>query len=301
MKLKESHTCPRFLQKEVFKVDTKRAQELGIDDFEDSIHSSFGRFCSHTPNTMTFAMLCGRCEQCLSQNGEDQFRKDILPFVFCTSDKIHTVACDKALYSFCLAIVFRSFVHGWLLGYSNFSEIYSLLVACRQHILSLPVNSSDTEVVSSPQILHGASPIKPVEVFLYINPIKLHIANSRLFPLAASMVSGFGPVYLITPLSTEPNSNGIVCHAFVDRLAPCSIVVPFSPAQGGSLDASFRINPNGGNYQVLPDTSRWKTIPPGLLQVFSNHAIGIAKQNQQVLSGMKTTKKDSKNADSFSY
>lgn len=92
MKLKESHTCPRFLQKEVFKVDTKRAQELGIDDFEDSIHSSFGRFCSHTPKTMTFAILCGRCEQCLSQNGEDQFRKDILPFVFCTSDKIHTVA-----------------------------------------------------------------------------------------------------------------------------------------------------------------------------------------------------------------
>jgi len=62
------------------------------------------------------------------------------------------------------------------------------LVACRQHILSLPVNSSDTEVVSSPQILHGASPIKAVEVFLYIN---LHVANSRLFPLAASMVSGF--------------------------------------------------------------------------------------------------------------
>lgn len=165
---------------------------------------------------------------------------------------------DRALYSLCLGIVFRSYVHGWLLGYSNFSEIYSLLVACRQHLLSLPVNSSDTEVVSSPQILHGISPIKPVEVFLYINPIKLHIANSRLFPLAASMVSGFGPVYLTTPLSTEPKSNGIVCHALVVRLALCSIVVPFSPAQGDSLAANFRINPSGGNYQVLPDTSRWE-------------------------------------------
>ena len=82
-------------------------------------------------------------------------------------------------------------------------------------------------------------------------------------------------------------------------LAPCSIVVPFSPAQGGSLDANFHINPSGGNYQVLPDTSRRKTIPPGLLQVFSKHPIGIAKQSQQVLSGMKTTKKDSNHADSL--
>ena len=77
--------------------------------------------------------------------------------------------------------------------------------------------------------------------------------NAWNFPLAASMVSGFGPVYLTTPLSTEPKSNGIVCHALVVRLAPCSIVVPFSPAQGDSLAANFRINPSGGNYQVLPN------------------------------------------------
>ena len=132
------------------------------------------------------------------------------------------------------------YIHSWLLVGSTFCHY-------------LHVNSSDTEVVSSPQILHGASPIKSVEVFLCINPIKLHVANSRLFPLAASMVSGFGPVYLTTPLSTEPKSNGIVCHALVVRLAPCSIVVPFSPAQGDSLAANFRINPSGGNYQVLPN------------------------------------------------
>jgi len=61
----------------------------------------------------------------------------------------------------------------------------------------------------------------------------------------------------------------------------------------------FRINPSGGDYQVLPDISRWETIPTGLLQVFVDFALSLAKQYQQVQSGLKTTKKDSKKADAF--
>jgi len=50
---------------------------------------------------------------------------------------------------------------------------------------------------------------------------------------------------------------------------------------------------------VLPDISRWETIPTGLLQVFVDLAVIYLKQYQQVQSGMKTTKKDSKKADAF--
>ena len=105
--------------------------------------------------------------------------------------------------------------------------------------------------------------------------------------------------FLCTPLSTEPKSTVSFCHALVVHLCSFSIVVPFSPAEGSFLDESCHINFHGGDYQVLPDIRRWETMPSGLLQVFVLIANAFAKQHQQIVSGMKTTKKDSKKADAF--
>ena len=102
MKLKESHTWPKFLLKESSKKTKEELQQLGITDEVDSatFHSIGGRFAAQTPNTMTCALLCGRCEQCLSQNGEDQFRKDILPLLYSETDETQTVKYSSNIYSF---------------------------------------------------------------------------------------------------------------------------------------------------------------------------------------------------------
>jgi len=301
MKLKESHTWPKFLLKGTLTKAKELLQQLGITDEVDlaPFHSIGGKFAAYTPNTMTIAMLCGRCEQCLSQNGEDQFRNNILPLLYSETDETQTVKYSSNIYSFCLGIVFRSFVHNVFTIYCNASEMYSLFAECRYHLLSLPVKYFERENVPNPPFLAEVTSTTPTEAYLFTSPCKIHIESSQLISLVASMFSNCGVWYLTTPLSTEPETKGPFCHALVARLTCCSIVVPFSPSQGGLLDPRFHINPSGGDYQVLPDISRWETIPTGLFQVFVEFAIIFSKQYQQVQSGMKTTKKDSKKADAF--
>ena len=300
VKLKDSHICPKFLLKESDKRTKKTLQALGIAELIDAqgFYSSSGRFVAHTPKTATYTMLCGRCEQVLSQNGEDQFQKTIMPIFYSANDEIQTAKYDSSLYSFCLGIVFRFFVHNVFTIYCNSREIYSLLVACRCHLLSLPVKYSEAKVPNPPQVSTEMS-ISAVEVFLMPSPRILHINSSQLYYLGVSMNGNFGAWCITIPLSTEKKTKVNVCHALVVRLGSCSIVVPFSPARDGGLDENSRINPHGGDYQVLPDIRRWEIMPSGLLQAFVLFAYAFEKQLQQIISGMKTTKKDSKKADAL--
>ena len=279
-KLKGSHTCPKFLQKDI---DSAR------------FYPTCGRFAAYTTNTATRGILCGRCEQILSQNGEDQFQKGFMPLLSNAHDEIQTAKYDSNLYSFCLGIVFRFFTYASFTFYCNASEIYSLMVACRHHLLSLPVKYSEADP-PNPLPASTAMPMTPFKFFLILSPSKLHIENSQLFLLGNTMNSNSGAFYLNFPLSTEPEKD-FFCHALIVRLCSWNIVVPFSPAQGGDLDENCLVNPHGGEYQVLPDIRRWEIIPSGLLYLFVGCAHKHEKQYQQFFSGMKTTKKNSKEVD----
>jgi len=245
VKLKDSHISPKFVLREGLKQEKKTLQKLGIAEFDEGhLYSMSGRFTAHTPNTATFTMLCGRCEQVLSQNGEDQFKKDILPLFFSANDEVQqTAKYDSSLYSFCLGIVFRFFAHNTFIAFCNASEIYSLLVACRRHLLSLPVKYSEADPPNPPPVATAMS-MTPFKVFLFPSPSRLHIENSQLHNLAASMTGCYRILYQTIPLSTEPNTRSKICHALVIRLGRCSIVVPFSPAQGGGLDVNCLVNPH---------------------------------------------------------
>ena len=223
-----------------------------------------------------------------------------MPIFDSANDEMQTAKYDSTLYSFCLGVVFRFFVHNVFTIYCNAREIYSLLVACRHHLLSLPVKYSETESPNPPPVA-TAVPTTPFEVFLFPSPLKLHLENSQLIPLASSMTGNYSAWYLTSPLSTEPETKAAFCHAVVVRLLFFSIVIPFSPAKAGGLmlDENSRVNPHGGDYQVLPDIRRWEVMPSGLLQVFMWFAHAFEKQLQQISSGLKTTKKDSKKANAL--
>ena len=299
LKLKESHICPKFVLKEVTQKHIEKLQGHAIaESIDKHFHSVRGRFVAHTSKTARYAILCGKCEQVLSQNGEDQFQKNIMPLIYVANDEMQTAKYDSTLYSFCLGIVFRFFVQNILSFHSNASEIYSLLVACRHHLLSLPVKYSEADPPNPPPVT--AIPMTPFEAFLFPSPEILHITNSRLFVLTASMAGTYGAWYLTAPLSTEPATMvTLCCHALVVRLGFFNIVIPFSPAWGGTLDRNCHVNPDGGEYQLLPDIERWEILPSGLLHVFVTYAYLMGNQYQQVLSGMITTKKDSKKVDAY--
>ena len=198
VKLKGSHICPKFVLKVATNKNTERLQELGIAEAVDRhFHSISGRFAAHAPKTATCAMLCGRCEDVLSQNGEDQFMKDIMPLLYSANDEVQTAKYNSTLYSFCLGIVFRFFVKNSFTAYCNASEIYSLFITCRHHLLSLPVKYSEPESPNLP-LIATIVPLSPVEVFLFPSPSTVHINNSQLLFLAASMTNSVSLLHLTT-------------------------------------------------------------------------------------------------------
>ena len=299
VKLKESHTVPKFLFKELSNQANKGLDEFGLDiDGAGLFQNTSGKFRVDTSNTaLKYTLLCERCEQCLSQNGEDQFRRAFLPPINSRSDEIQSVSYNSSIYSFCLGVLFRSFVNNAFFFYTNADEIYSLLVACRQHLIQLPAKVTEKKEIPNPPPVDGIKHVILPNVYIIINPFELHVPNSNILPLATSMVSGVCTWYLTTPLNKEPKTH--LCHAVVVRMAVCNVIVPLSPAQSSPLDDIYRIDPHGGVYPVLPEISRWSATPQGIFQAIVDNSIIVMKQYQQVLSGMKTTKGDSRKADSY--
>ena len=299
VKLKESHTFPKFFLKEITNQARSGVQNLELDPEEMGIGEFFraggGQFRIDTSNTaMKYTLLCERCEQCLSQNGEDQFRKDFLPHIYSDSDEVQSVTYTADLYNFCMGILFRSFVNNAFVFYVNADEIYSLLVVCRQHLVQLPVKLVETKVVPDPPPINGLKCFNLPDTYIILNPALLHVPNSNLLTLAATMISGCNTWFLITPLNKEPKTR--LCHALVVHMGTCNIIVPFSPARNALSDIQ-RILPQGGMYPVLPEISRWSGTPQGVFKAISEHSLIMSRKYQQVLSGMKTTKGKSKKAD----
>ena len=299
VKLKNSHTVPKFLLKEFNTQTSKHLKELGLEvDGWELFHNVSGKFRADTANKCSvYALLCERCEQCLSQNGEDQFHKEILPLVYTESDDVEIINYDNTLYSFCLGVLFRSFATTTFMYCFNADEIYSLLVACRQHLIHLPAKISEKKRIPHPPSVKGLVQMIPPDIYLIMNPSKLHVDNSNIVPLAGFMTNGAATFFLRHPLNKEPKTQ--LCHAVVVHMGICNVIVPFSPAQNALLDEAYRIYPQGGVYPILPELSRWKATPPGVFQTFCDFAVSFFKQYQQVISGMKTTKGDSRKADSL--
>ena len=301
VKLKESHTIPKFLLKEMTNQTSKRLKEKGLNiDGVGVTYSCRGKFRADTANTtLKYTLLCERCEQCLSQNGEDQFRKEFIPSIYSDSDEVQTVVYDSTLYSFCMGVLFRSFVNNGFFYFANADEIYSLLIACRQHLIQLPVKVIEKKEIEFPPPVTGIRHMALPNVYMIFNPYQLHVPNRTLLFLAAPMYTGACTWYLSTPLNKEQKTLGLVCHAVVVHMAVCNVIVPFSPAQNAQLDEMFRIDPQGAMYPVLPEISRWSATPQGVFKALAGLAYLYKRQYQQVISGMKSTKGDSKKVDDY--
>ena len=301
VKLLHSHTIPMFMFKKLMNEYSKRLKEQGIELDELGIIPSVGKFKFHSPKAaLKCDLLCGKCEQRLSQNGEDQFQKEFIPHIYSTSDEIQEVRYDSNAYSFCLGVLFRSFVNNTFFQFSNADEIYLLLVACRQHLIKLPAKFVEKEIPYPPSI-DGVRQMSLPDAYLVINPSVLHVPHSSVLFLSGCMAFGVCTWFLITPLSVPLNRKpkvGATCHGLVVHMGVCNIVVPFSPARKAPLDDCYRIHPQGGVYPILPEIKRWNATPSGIYQAIVYSSIISMRQYQQLLSGMKTTQGDSQKADS---
>ena len=286
VKLRGSHIYPKFLLKNALEGSVN-----GIK-FETAapLHSISGKFREDTVNTCKCHLLCERCEQCLTQNGEDYFSNYFLPKI----SEVQPFEYGSKVYSFCVGIIFRCFVASGFFLYPNSREMYSILVACRKHLLSLPVKCDEKNTIPIPSPITEVDTVKVPGIYLILSPAEFDIAHFSNWTLIESVLTLFCNYDLSTPLDAEPYTN--LCHAFIVHMAMVNIIVPLSPSQSVSLDKKFLINAEGGEYPLLSDTDRWKSIPQGLLQVFAVGASHISSQYLQICSGMNTTKGDSRKA-----
>ena len=300
VKLKGSHTIPKFLAKKILNIGKEGLKKMNIEEFagENLLYSGSGKFSAHThKNILTYTLLCARCEQCLTQNGEDQFCKEFMSKIYSESEEVELIKYDRNLYSFCLGVLFRSYANHMFHVFPNANELYSIFVACRQHLLSLSVTCTEEKKISDPPPIVDTLVVEPPDTYLILSPFQVHVANASIIPLAASLSSFCGIWYLTTPLDMEPETE--LCHAIIVRAGLCNLVIPLSAAQGATLDQSLLVYPQGGKYPILPDIERWSAIPHGLYETFITFAVLFMKQYEQVLYGMKTTQGDSRKADTY--
>lgn len=287
--LMKSHLWPRsFLRR----YSHSRAQDISSRIFI-SFHSLKPK--EKSPGEVTYWMLCGECEQRISQNGEEKFASEIYDTVFSASENDIKIPYGSWLYSFSIGLVFRTFLY-----FSHGStEHYLIFQQCREHLLNLPVKykthstckhghdaltSTDSRSHEHKEFDATLSPLlekqtveNVVPVVILANPTKLNIDNPRksmligaLFDAGSAFMSG---CYLTTGKRDLSGED----HFVVVRLGNLNILLPLKASTDYCPPAGSLIKPQGGELFVPGEDSRWNLIPEGLWVAIDSTAEVIEK------------------------
>ena len=246
---------------------------------------------------LTYWMLCGECEQILSQNGEDRFSKEMFDVICSTSDiKDTSIPYGPWLYNFSTGLLFRTFLFFSLTSDEN----YSIFLRCREHLLSLPVkyrnSNSDTEymhvdyqqakdTVAICQELKDQECLKAsavqnavpknaaedctvlkshVPLFILVNPTQLDVDHPRKSMLIRALFDAGSTSMSGVSLSTgKPDLSGL-CHFIVIRLGNMNILVQLQSSKDYCPLQECIVSPDGGKLFVPAEKRRWDYIPEGL-------------------------------------
>ena len=278
--LMRSHLWPRsFLRRYSY----SRVQDISSRMF---ISFSSTRPREKSPGELTYWMLCGKCEQRISQNGEDKFGSEIYDIIASSPDKDISIAYGPWLYNFSIGLVFRTF----LFFSVGSMEYYSIFQQCREHILKLPVkyqtdsnhkSGNDAmnvntlpETISS---IHsdanlsasGGKQVTEIDipVVILINPTKLNVNHPRKSMLIGALLDAGSALMSGHYLTTGELDLSGKHHFIVVRLGNLSILLPLK-ALGDVIEyhppEGCLIKLQGGNLVIPAESKRWDLIPDGL-------------------------------------
>ena len=228
-----------------------------------------------TPGGVTCWMLCHKCEELLSQNGEREYMSQ-----FCSKIDMKEVAIDipytSWLYSFVVGILFRTMSTLTMHDCLNSDEVYNSFLLCRKHLFSLSVKMDGKLVVPSP----------------------IHEYQQSFFCAPAS--GYLKPIVLITPPgiagNTELNmdyfserhidsgqidASGLL-HFFLTYCNGVMLLLQFEPSSFYLFPSSFQIQPISGIYTV-PSIENWvHHIPSGIWSAIGDYQQFHLNSNLQV-------------------
>jgi len=268
--LKRSHLWPKSFLKR-YSLQTK-------GDFSSRIFVLCTPECykEKSPGEVTYWMLCGKCEQRLSQNGEDKFSSNLFDLICSGSDKNDdiNVSYGPWLYNFMVGMLFRSFIF-----YSLNVELNAIFLHCRNHLLSLPVkytqetgnpisdNKDDKkDPLKSPDNHFDNSQAKTefLSSFLLINPTKMDVDHPRksmlvraLFDAGSAKISNFS-------IKTGKHDFSGQHHFITIRLGNLNFLLQLKASTDYVPPPGSFIDPSGGQLFVPAERNRWDYIPEGL-------------------------------------
>lgn len=283
--LMKSHLWPRsFL---------RRYSCSRMQDISSKIFISFNSLKPREKSAgeVIYWMLCGECEQRISQNGEDKFATEIYDMVSSASENDIKIPYGPWLYNFSIGLIFRTFLYYC----SGIFEHYLIFQWCREHILTLPVrykthstyeeghNATSVKSLSSVQEHQGSdttfSPVKEetIPVIILANPTKLNTNHPRKSMLIGALFDAGSAVMSGKYLTTGNQDLSGQKHFIVVRLGNLSFLLPLKLSTDYSPPDGSLINPQGGELFVPGEDQRWNLIPEGLWVAIDSAAKIIEK------------------------
>ena len=252
--LSRSHVWPKFMALSL--------QEQSSD--ERNIVFGLDKHQLKSAGACTYWMFCARCEQILSQNGENDFKSK-----FPTEGEIKY---SSWLFSFCVGIIFRSLsttikfpIH------FNDDDVYKVLLICRKHLLSLPIKGGDkipSSLSSSEceQLEELSKRLKEhLDIYLFISPLKSqqnYGAFQVQYPSAAFAISRNKPLHKRNRFFSGH------AHFFLSCCGPLTLILEFEQPLHSLKNKGFHITDNAANsdlsYIIPSEEERVKLLPVGV-------------------------------------
>lgn len=276
-KLRRSHVFPKSILKDI-------AADLITGDDHKVFSTMVGKIVKKSAGEMTFGMLCGKCEQCLCQNGENQFSEHVHHKICVNREVVPSqlsLPYGRWLYDFCVGILFRSIAVSSVFKEFRASgeKLHKIFCYCRKHLLSLPANVLTNEAEEVETVTAPIAPKEPLQINFFVNPT---INASSCFDLEYILKA---PAIFINPVCLQ---KGIYSHSkrlgtllvHFDRmniLVQLGMPLPF-------VFGDLEISPHGGVLLIPEEYKRWQSLPTGVWKLFS--AISQASTNLNNLKSM---------------
>lgn len=268
--LKRSHVIPRFI---VNTMQERASDEDLVFGLDKHLLKSAGACHYH--------MLCGRCEELLSQNGESDFKTK-----FPSSGEI---AYSPWLFSFCAGVLIRcmSIVMQFPMHFND-EEMYKVLLHCRKHLLQLPVViNGKTAFLSDQEIkqLEGLTQqLKgDLDIYLFMSPLSSQQSFGVFqapYPISAFILSR----------NKQLDSKSLIyngqAHFFCLCCSPVTLIVQFDESLSSLKNRGFHITSNptdsDRNYSIPSEEDRVKLLPVGIWRLMEQLRQGTVEDFNKV-------------------
>ena len=257
--LRRSHIWPKFALQKMSSTHTEMSNNT-----ESSKKFTFGleKHKIKSAGECWFWMLCGHCEEIMSQNAENDFS-----IHFPTEITPQTVKYKSWFFNYSCAILLRTIAFVKFPRCFNDDEIYYTFVYCRNHLLSLQARVGGIKANSSKhkpwQYYSKSFDLKPY-VFILPSNIIMQETNVVIQPGIASC-TWLAPHRL---LDGWRDFSGF-SHFFAACCNHVCIVVKYSPSSPCYIPERYEINLMGGSYTIEDDHKRISAIPNGLWMLWN--------------------------------